>query len=93
MDVTSRTFVDERKRLKAMIGIYCRERHSSDGTLCVECAALLEYAEARLERCAFGEAKPKCSKCPIHCYSPAMRERIRDVMQVAGPRMMTRPTA
>ena len=31
---------------------------------------------------------PTCRRCPIHCYRPAMRERIRCIMRWAGPRML-----
>ena len=34
--------------------------------------------------------KPKCSKCPVHCYKPDMREKIKAVMRYAGPRMIYR---
>jgi hypothetical protein len=86
----SLTFTNERKTLQAMVGIYCREKHAPGNGLCEDCAALLAYAEARLAKCAYGEDKPKCSRCPIHCYKPAMREKIREVMRFAGPRMLTR---
>ena len=56
--------------------------------MCSQCRELLAYAEARLERCPFGLEKPTCSKCPIHCYKPDMREEIREVMSYAGPRML-----
>ena len=29
-------------------------------------------------------------KCPVHCYEAAMRERVRQVMRYAGPRMLLR---
>ncbi len=32
--------------------------------------------------------KTKCHKCPVHCYSQDMREKIREVMRFSGPRMM-----
>ena len=56
--------------------------------LCPECAALLDYALRRLDSCRFGNGKPSCRKCPVHCYRADMRERIRTVMRWAGPRMM-----
>ncbi|NQT93358.1 MAG: nitrous oxide-stimulated promoter family protein [Lentisphaerae bacterium] len=90
MDATSSMFVNEKKTLRAMIGIYCHQRHRGEHALCAECAELLEYAEAKLSKCTFGEDKPKCSQCPVHCYMPAMREKIREVMKVAGPRMITK---
>ena len=43
-----------------------------------------------LDRCPFGEEKTTCARCPVHCYKPAMRERVRAVMRYAGPRMLLR---
>jgi hypothetical protein len=43
---------------------------------------------SRLDRCPFGEDKPTCATCPIHCYKPQVRDRIREVMRFAGPRML-----
>ena len=80
----------ERQTLKTMIALYCRDQHKPQEGLCAECAALQEYALARLERCTFGAGKPKCAACPIHCYKPAMRDAIRVVMRYAGPRMLAR---
>lgn len=56
--------------------------------LCPECSALLDYALRRLDSCRFGNGKPSCRKCPVHCYRADMRERIRTVMRWAGPRMI-----
>ena len=64
-------------------------RHSTR-PLCPECAALLDYALRRLDSCRFGNGKPSCRKCPVHCYRADMRERIRTVMRWAGPRMIFR---
>ena len=47
-------------------------------------------AERRLEKCPFAEEKPTCVKCPVHCYEAVMRERVRQVMRYAGPRMLLR---
>lgn len=73
-----------------MIAVYCRKHHrpAADGNLCEECRSLLEYALARLDRCQHGNRKTSCRRCPVHCYSPANRERIRDVMRYVGPRMI-----
>lgn len=57
-------------------------------SLCPQCQALLDYAHKRLEHCKFGEDKPSCARCPVHCYKPAMREQIRQVMRYSGPRML-----
>ena len=65
----------------------CQVGHGGPG-LCGECRELLEYSLARLEHCKFGNAKTKCHKCPVHCYRPDMREKIRIVMRFSGPRML-----
>lgn len=84
----------EKKTVRAMIRIFCRDSHSADDRagqpLCPACQELLDYASCRIDRCPFGEQKPTCANCPIHCYKPEMRQRIRDVMRHAGPRMLTR---
>lgn len=81
----------ELKTIEAMLRLYCRgQGHRDRAPLCDECAELLGYATRRLERCIFGDAKPTCANCVVHCYSPAMRERVRVVMRWAGPRMLLR---
>ena len=65
----------------------CQVGHGGPG-LCGECRELLEYSLARLDHCKFGNAKTKCHKCPVHCYRPDMREKIRTVMRFSGPRML-----
>ncbi len=79
----------ERRTVAAMIGIYCRAKHGG-AELCAECADLLVYGALRLEHCPYGGGKPPCQDCPKHCYAPARRARIQEVMRYAGPRMMTR---
>lgn len=61
--------------------------HNSN-SLCPECKALLRYAEARLDHCRFGEQKRACRYCPVHCFKPDMRERMRQMMRFSGPRMI-----
>ena len=70
--------------------LYCQGNHGKSESLCEECRSLLEYAWQRLDRCKFGEQKPNCSKCSIHCYRPEMRERVVAVMRYSGPRMLCR---
>ena len=77
----------EKKTVGMMIRLYCR-RYEGNKELCQDCSQLLSYAEDRLDRCKFGNEKPTCKKCPIHCYKPDMREKMRAVMRWAGPRMM-----
>jgi hypothetical protein len=71
----------------AMIAIHCRGHHGRRRGLCDDCRELLDYARRRVERCPLLDDKPTCVHCPVHCYSPAMRDRIRAVMRYAGPRM------
>ncbi|MBN1661257.1 MAG: nitrous oxide-stimulated promoter family protein [Anaerolineae bacterium] len=80
----------EKRTVETMIALYCRGQHAAQHGLCDECNALLAYARQRLEKCPFQEAKTTCTKCPIHCYQPEMRERVRAVMRYAGPRMIYR---
>jgi hypothetical protein len=80
----------EIKTARNMIGIYCRGRHGGGAVLCEECQALRLYAEQRTLKCPFGEEKPACGQCPIHCYKPQMREKIGRVMRYAGPKMIYR---
>jgi len=78
----------EFKSMAAMVYIYCRDHHHPSGELCDECRQFLGYAGVRLERCRFGEEKPTCAKCPVHCYQRDRREQARVVMRYAGPRMI-----
>src|ERR1039458_3211253 len=81
----------EFKTIAAMLRMYCRTHHGSkDASLCDDCVELHDYARRRLERCLFGEAKPTCTHCTVHCYKAVMRERVRQVMRWAGPRMLWR---
>ena len=77
----------EKKTVGMMVRLYCR-RYEGNKKLCQDCSQMLSYAKARLDRCKFGNEKPTCKKCPIHCYKPDMREKMRAVMRWAGPRMM-----
>ena len=78
---------NEKKTVEQMIRLYCRLKEGNR-TLCPDCQALLEYAHKRLNHCKFGERKSTCRKCPVHCYKPDMRGRMKEVMRFAGPRMM-----
>ena len=81
----------EADTIEAMVRLYCLQHHQPKGShedLCVNCEQLLDYARERLARCPFGETKPACSKCHVHCYKPQMREQVKKVMRWAGPRML-----
>ncbi len=77
----------EKQAVEVMIWLYCRHCLKTE-VLPSEYAELLTYAHKRLECCKFGESKTSCKKCPVHCYAPAKRELIRQVMRWAGPRMI-----
>lgn len=83
----------EKRTIELMIGMYCRA-HCSDGHaetgLCAHCSALLEYSLRRVEDCSFGERKPTCARCTVHCFRPEMRDQVRVVMRYSGPRMAYR---
>lgn len=79
---------EEKKVVHKMISLYCNSNHNTKADLCPGCLELKEYAFARLERCPFGENKPTCGSCSIHCYKPAMKKKIKEVMRFAGPRML-----
>ncbi|MGQ9683754.1 MAG: nitrous oxide-stimulated promoter family protein [Anaerolineae bacterium] len=81
----------ETRTIEAMVHLYCRAHHRRrDRTPCPECAELLAYARRRLAHCPFAGGKPTCARCPVHCYRPDMRRRVRAVMSYAGPRMLLR---
>ncbi|MFY9327369.1 MAG: nitrous oxide-stimulated promoter family protein [Georgfuchsia sp.] len=81
----------ELKTIATMVGMYCRGHgHDNRKPLCASCSMLLEYATRRLDRCVFGDAKPTCANCIVHCYSADKRDQIRVVMKWAGPRMLIR---
>ena len=77
--------------IAAMLRMYCRAHHDAEGALlCRDCRELESYACRRLERCVFGDDKPTCANCTVHCYKADMRERVRAIMRWAGPRMVWR---
>lgn len=80
----------EHQTIVAMVEIYCKahHQHQADGKLCDDCVAFTEYAHTRLDRCPYGQDKPTCNKCPVHCYKPHLREKAREIMIYAGPRML-----
>ena len=82
----------ELKTIVAMTHIYCRDHHGSGKyhhkPLCDNCLAFTEFAEFRLSKCPYGQIKPTCKHCPVHCYKPAMKALAREIMVYSGPRML-----
>ncbi|MHB1653143.1 MAG: nitrous oxide-stimulated promoter family protein [Desulfitobacteriaceae bacterium] len=85
---TRKRIEHEKMTVESMIKLYCSDHHPIQEGLCSECEELLVYAHSRLSHCKFGEEKPTCGKCPMHCYKPSNRERIIKVMRYAGPKML-----
>ena len=91
MDADDKHLARELLTISKMVGIYCTDHHDGSGdALCEACQEFMDYAEVRLEKCPYGEDKPTCANCPIHCYKPARREQARAIMRYAGPRMLLR---
>lgn len=87
-DLAAARLAREWKTMSAMISIYCRDHHHAPEGLCAECQQFQDYAHLRLERCRFGQEKPTCAKCPVHCYQRQRREQARTIMRYSGPRML-----
>lgn len=77
----------ERLTVSAMIRLYCAHHHQDPA--CRHCQQLQEFAHQRLRRCRYGQGnKPTCANCDIHCYAPAMRKQIQQIMRWSAPRML-----
>jgi len=88
MSTAARRTNRERQTIEAMIRLFCRDQHGMKRSLCLQCAGLQAFAQERLEKCPYGDDKPTCVNCPIHCYKPALRQQVQIVMGYAGPRML-----
>ena len=77
----------EKRVVSRMIELYCHKKLGMT-EVSSEYSQLMEYAHRRLDGCKFGAKKPACKRCPIHCYKPEMRQKIREIMRWAGPRMI-----
>ncbi len=81
----------EKDTVRKIISIYCHDKHKAEAPgLCSECQPLLEYAERRIDQCVYGDDKPVCAECSVHCYKTEMRVKIKEVMGYAGPKMLAR---
>ena len=103
-DLTTRQ-QKELRILISFVDLFCRSRHADckkaplepgpvtlNGKsllLCPECADLVGYAAKRLRYCPL-KPKPTCKKCPVHCYRPDYRQKVREVMAWSGKRLMLR---
>ena len=55
--------------------------------LCDECRKLLTHAFVKRTHCPM-DPKPMCKHCPSHCYHPAYRAKIREVMKFSGRKLL-----
>ncbi len=70
-----------------MIELYCHH-HGKRMGLCQSCTDLYEYTVFKYDHCPFGDNKPVCSKCKVHCYNKNRREEIREIMRYSASRML-----
>jgi hypothetical protein len=61
----------------------------SDMRLCSSCSRLLHHALVKRCHCPMNP-KPVCKHCPKHCYAPAYRQQIREVMAYSGRKLVMR---
>ncbi len=81
----------EHRTIKAMTQIYCSDHHKQEpkmDKLCDDCREFVDFAGFRLSKCPYGQIKPVCQHCPIHCYKKDMKEKARIIMRYGGPRML-----
>lgn len=80
----------EHQTIAAMVKIHCQAKHQNQNItgLCTDCIELLDYAATRLDRCPYGQSKPTCNKCPVHCYKPVQKQIVKEIMIFSGPRML-----
>jgi Nitrous oxide-stimulated promoter len=75
--------------LQSLFPIYCGKYHSSEkGELCDSCSAELEYAIHKTKICPEKDQGKTCSDCKVHCFEAEHRERIKEIMRFAGPRLI-----
>lgn len=79
----------EKKTVEKMIRIYCKSNHDS-AILCSDCEKMLDYAHNKLDNCPYGDDKPACNNCPVHCYRQQEKDKIKVIMRFSGPKMITR---
>ena len=73
----------EIRTVEQMIKLYAKSHPVPDGD--DRYTLLFRYAIKRLNKCYFGEEKPACKQCPIHCYQPAKREDDRRPVPEISP--------
>jgi hypothetical protein len=57
--------------------------------VCKECREFLLYAMQRRLCCPLDD-KPVCKHCPVHCYKPEYRQKVREIMRFSGQYLIRR---
>ncbi len=71
----------------ALRGFDARSLGRRPPVICQSCRKLLSHALVKRSRCPL-DPKPACKHCPVHCYHPAYRQNIREVMRYSGRRLV-----
>lgn len=75
---------EEKRTIRAMIELYYKTHDEPQ----IDKQKMLSYSQLRLDVCRFGEEKPTCKQCPVHCYRPDYKEQMKQIMRYSGPRML-----
>jgi len=78
----------EKETVKKIIQLHCKKTEDGEENICDGYENLIEYALERLDSCPFGDNKPICARCKVHCYKPEMRDKIRIIMRKSGYKML-----
>jgi len=65
------------------------ELNVSKYPVCPECSDFLYYAIKRRLYCPL-DPKPTCKHCPVHCYKPDYRQKVKEIMRFSGKYLMLR---
>lgn len=57
--------------------------------VCDLCRDFLHYAINRRLHCPL-DPRPVCKHCPVHCYKPHYRDKVREIMRFSGKYLMLR---
>ena len=74
--------------IRIMTEIFCHAHHDTKEGMCPECEDFYLYAVKRLACCPFGEKKPVCGSCKIHCFGKGYKEKAKEIMAFSGPRLI-----
>ena len=80
--------VEEVKTIRIMTEMYCRAHHGTREGMCPECEEFYLYAVKRIACCPFGDKKPVCGKCKIHCFGKGFKEKAKEIMAFSGPKLI-----